>query len=286
MRTQFIAAAENWLAANASMSPLQRSRLAGLIPLLLDTLPDQTPFVIGLSGPPGTGKSTIAGACCAALQSNNVSSLVVSLDDYYLPAVQRERLAQTEHPLFRVRGVPGTHELDLLKSQVLALCDPGHTEILMPRFDKSIDDRLPEPEVLPAGFRPQVIVIEGWMIGVPPQDQRALRASVNALESEHDPDGDWRLRVNNYLRHYFNALDPLLDGRWTLLAPDWNTVIDWRWQQEREGGPGLLASRAGIGKFLDHYQRLCQHMQESASHWADAIIQLDKNHLPANVSAQ
>lgn len=286
MRTQFIAAAENWLTANAAMPATQRSRLARLIPPLLDKLPDQRPCVIGLCGPPGTGKSTLAGACCAALNSNNVRCMVISLDDYYLPAAQRVHLAQAEHSLFLVRGVPGTHDLDLLKSQVLALCDPVHADIRMPRFDKSIDDRLPEAEVLPAGFRPQVIIIEGWMIGVPPQHERYLQVAVNALESKCDPDRDWRLRVNDYLQHYFKALDPLLDSRWTLLAPSWNTVIDWRWQQERDAEPRLLKSRAEVRKFLDHYQRLCLHLQKSSNQWADAIIQLDKNHVPRIVSKQ
>jgi len=63
------------------------------------------PFVLGIAGAQGSGKSTIARALAARF-----GCPVLSLDDLYLDGAARQRLAETVHPLLRTRGVPGTHD--------------------------------------------------------------------------------------------------------------------------------------------------------------------------------
>ena len=47
-------------------------------------------------------------------------------------------------PLFITRGVPGTHDTKLLFNCIKNLKNKKFQKIKIPRFDKSIDDRLPK----------------------------------------------------------------------------------------------------------------------------------------------
>jgi len=264
---------------NTTIPQEQRVALARLVPDLLQKLPEKQPAVIAVCGAPGTGKSTLANACLAELSSIGVTGIIVSLDDYYLPQAARQRLSETEHPLLSVRGVPGTHDLDLLTEHITALLDSKHGRIEMPQFDKSLDDRLEQVTVIDAGATPAYVFLEGWIAGVPPQSSAQLLAPVNDLESEHDMDGQWRSYVNACLHDYQQALDSLIDARWYLQAPDWESVIQWRLQQEQSAPKALARNRENILQFLKHFQRLYLHMQDGYTSWADIIVELDVNHI-------
>ena len=277
---QFISAAENWLAANTSIPAGQRQALARLVADLLALLPASRPAVVAISGPPGTGKSTVANSCAAVLGDQQVSSIVIALDDYYLSAARRNKLSRSEHPLFAVRGVPGTHDFELLLEHLQSLLDPHHPDISLPKFDKSIDSRLDDARLVPAGFVPAVIFVEGWIVGVPPQTGAQVLSPANDLEAGQDSDGEWRHRVNAHLYDYYKALDPLIDTRWNFQAPGWDSVIEWRWHQEQDGQQEMLDTRDEAASFLNHFQRLCMHMQNTSDQWADVVIQLDPDHIP------
>ena len=53
-------------------------------------------------------------------------------------------MAKIAHPLFRVRGVPGTHDIRLLLNCIKKLRKKKFRKVLIPKFDKSIDNRLPK----------------------------------------------------------------------------------------------------------------------------------------------
>merc|ERR1712000_183962 len=76
-----------------------------------DEAPDR-PFVIGLNGIQGAGKSTLVKALCLALEEENVPTLVCSIDEFYLTRADQVALAES-HPdnaLVQHRGEPGTHD--------------------------------------------------------------------------------------------------------------------------------------------------------------------------------
>ncbi len=269
---------------NTSIAGEQRLALAGVVSGLLQSLSLEKPSVITISGPPGTGKSTLAQVCAAVLDSKQETSIVISLDDYYLSSFERGKLSRSEHPLFAVRGVPGTHDFELLIEHLQALRDPNHADIFLPRFDKYEDQRLSDTRLVEAGFAPAFVFVEGWIAGIPPQPGNQLLLPVNDLETDHDKDGEWRHRVNAHLYDYFSALDPLIDSRWHFQAPAWESVIEWRWLQEQAGQQKLFKTRQEVASFLGHFQRLCQHMHNSCAQWADIIIRLDADHIPDIVS--
>lgn len=281
MPPQFIAAAQDWLSNHTALAPENAEALARVAGMLVSGIPPQRPIAIGVSGPPGTGKSTLTAACAAALSDSGARCMVLSLDDYYLPRSARQALAADRHPLLARRGAPGTHDTALLARHLAALREPRHGPLELPRFDKSADDRAPQGPLLEAGPAPEFVFVEGWLVGVPAQAEQELDAAVNQLESELDANRTWRRYTNRRLFEYHQALAPLLDQLWHLDAPSWEQVVEWRWQQEQANAQQWLASRAETREFLASYQRLGLHMHRSCGQWADAVVTLDHRHLPS-----
>ena len=80
------------------------------------------------------------------------------MDDFYLTRSQRQNLAQRVHRLLLVRGVPGTHDVDLALSTINSLIKGDDTPI--PRFDKSEDDRIIKSKLTKTSGSVKLIIIE------------------------------------------------------------------------------------------------------------------------------
>lgn len=236
------------------------------------------PYILGLSGLQGSGKSTLARVMKAEAESRGWPTDVLTLDDFYYPRSERETLAREVHPLLRTRGVPGTHEIELLLSVLAAL--PQASEklpVTWPRFDKGRDTRIPPSRWPKVTRAPKLVILEGWALGLRPQLQAALEPPVNALEREEDADCRWRHWVNKQLRAY-QPLWRKLDALIVLQAPSWDVVRRWRGQQEEE----LLARHAPLAmdassmvRFLAHFERLSRHALATLPAMADTVVEYD-----------
>lgn len=258
----------------------QNSALAGL---LLDQYAgriarSKRPYLLGISGLQGSGKSTLARELKAQAEGRGLPTEVLSLDDFYYSRSEREVLAHQVHPLLRTRGVPGTHEIELLMSVLAALPHASDKlPVSYPRFDKGRDTRMP-PSRWPKVTRPpKLIILEGWALGIRPQTQAQLDAPINDLERTEDPEGTWRHWVNKQLRGY-QPLWRKLDALVVLQAPNWEVVQKWRSQQEAE----LLARHAPLAmdadamvRFLAHFERLSRHALATLPAQADSCVEYD-----------
>jgi D-glycerate 3-kinase len=236
------------------------------------------PWILGLSGLQGSGKSTLALEMKAQAEARGWNTEVLSLDDFYYARSDREVLAQQVHPLLRSRGVPGTHEIELLLSVLAALPQAsGKLPVMHPRFDKGRDTRT-TPSRWPRITRPpKLVIVEGWALGIRPQLQAALAIPVNALERDEDPDGSWRHWVNRQLRGY-QPLWRKFDALIVLQAPGWDIVRRWRGEQEQ----ALLARHAPLAmdavamdRFLAHFERLSRHALATLPALADTCVEFD-----------
>nr|WP_242126686.1 kinase [Sphingobium sp. Sx8-8] len=243
----------------------------------------QGPVIAGLCGAQGIGKSTISRRLVGELAARGYRALVIGLDDLYLPRRAREELAATVHPLLRIRGVPGTHDVGLGLSllQAAAAGDP----IALPLFDKATDDRLPRERWKIAEPRPDIILLEGWCVGALPQAPADLREPVNALERREDPDGTWRHFVNDQLAGPYQRLFGTLDMLILLAAPDFEIVATWRGQQEQQlldevgsgGHAPHVMNQAEIARFVLHYERITRHILAEMPERADLVLRLDRD---------
>ncbi len=254
-----------------------------LAPALLALFEDRLrsarrPVLLGLSGLQGSGKSTLAGHLVRHARSCGWPARTLSLDDVYLGRRARARLAAQVHPLLRTRGVPGTHDLALLRETLAALAhaSPAHPAWL-PRFDKGRDARRPPSRWPRVTAPPRLLVLEGWCVGVTAQTAPALRRPVNALEREEDPDGRWRRFVNAALAD-MQDLWSRLDALVVLQAPDWASACRWRAQAERvlreRGAPRAMDDPA-LRRFMQHFERLSRHALRSLPARADVVVTLD-----------
>lgn len=253
-----------------------------------------TPIVIGINGAQGAGKSTLSKLLAALLTHGFEKSVVhLSIDDLYLSQARRNELAQSIHPLLKVRGVPGTHDVELGKT-ILSALSRGDYElpIKIPVFDKAQDDLLPETEWLTVGQPVDIILFEGWCVGSRAQNQETLNNSINELERNEDQHAVWRRYVNEQLAGPYSVLFDFIDCHVMLKIPDMASVFEWRnlqeirlkerCEQENIPAPELM-SEAEVKRFIMHFERITQENLREMPDRSEVLLELDKHHQVANV---
>ena len=71
---------------------------------------------LGVSGGQGSGKTTVAEILKIILKKFFKRRVhVSSIDDFYKSLQDRDKMSNKIHPLFKTRGVPGTHDTHLIK---------------------------------------------------------------------------------------------------------------------------------------------------------------------------
>lgn len=283
MTSKCNAHALKWLAGHSTVAPDQRAALAGLAPALLEALPAGAPWLLGLGGAPGTGKSTLAGMLVAVdkkLREDHSARpepaiIVLSLDDYYLSRAERGELARDIHPELAQRGIPGTHDLQRLFEDIDLLLE-GHTGPLnLPAFNKALDDRSPHGRDIVLDGRPARIILEGWLIGIPPLAHTTARHS-----SPDEAFGSVQRYMSMQLKMLHQDFTARTSALWTLTAPDFATVCQWRWRQEQDLTEPMLQSRADVKAFLQPFAPFIKHQLKHAGDDADLVIELDRDHRP------
>ena len=245
-----------------------------------------TTFLLGINGAQGTGKSTLADYLALTLfESCDRNVAILSIDDFYLTKSERQHLSRTLHPLLAVRGVPGTHDIAMLREclQRLRNLEPGE-QCRLPRFDKSTDDRADEASWPPATGPIDLVVLEGWCVGSPAEAGERLDIPVNTLEKTRDPDARWRRYVNERLASDYAELFEDLDALVFLRAPGFEAILRWRIEQEHKlavtaepGAPGIMNDEQ-VREFIGYYERITRNNLATVGSNADIVLELDEYH--------
>ncbi|MGI9238106.1 MAG: hypothetical protein ACR2QZ_11955 [Woeseiaceae bacterium] len=246
----------------------------------------RVPFLLGINGAQGTGKSTLADFVRVAAESMldwNVA--VLSIDDFYYTHDERQLLSRDVHPLLATRGVPGTHDVEMLEAYIERLRTARRNdEIALPRFDKSTDDRADESRWPVVKGPIDLIILEGWCVGTRPQSAEELEQPMNALERDDDGDGRWRRYVNDHLETNYKKIFAQLDMLVFLAAPSFDAILRWRLEQEQKLSDISPSRSAGlmneqqIRGFIEFYERLSRANLATLPNIADVVYELDEAH--------
>ena len=246
------------------------------------------PVLIGLSGGQGSGKSTMAQVLSLIINTKyKLHAISFSIDDFYKKLSERKKMSKQIHELFLMRGVPGTHDTNLLYRILKKLLKKNFKPLKIPRFDKSIDDRLPKNKWVKISKKPSVIIFEGWCVGAKHQSNKKLTKPINKLEKNSDKKLTWRKKVNNELIKNYKKIFNLIDKLIYLEIPSFKYVFKWRLLQEKK----LKLSAKGkkvmtflqIKNFIMFYERITKQMIKDLKFKADITIKLDKKHRLSNI---
>ena len=174
----------------------------------------QQPFIVGLTGLQGSGKSTWASCIVDTLQKkHDLRAIQVSLDDFYLPrdGLVELRAKNPNNELLRTRGQPGTHDEELASSFFAQLRGSGKA-VKVPSFDKSQfngeGDRMPEHEWKVVTTPVDVVVFEGWCVGFQPISVQQIQALREAAATNSGGDSSTE-PIHTLHRHSLEDLDKI-----------------------------------------------------------------------------
>ena len=243
----------------------------------------QDPLLISINGAQGTGKSTLTQFIKVILESLSTKpAAAFSIDDFYLTRPERKQLAKKIHPLFITRGVPGTHDLDLMKSVIDDLLKGNNTKI--PVFNKAVDDRENIESWQSITEPVDFILFEGWCVLSPPQAADEMIEPINELEKNEDPNTEWRRYANLKLSEYQQQLFSLTDISIMLQPPDFDHVYRWRTLQEEklrestQSDSHHLMDADALKRFIQHYERITRYTLEQLPGIVDYLLPVDQHH--------
>jgi len=239
--------------------------------------------IIGLSGGQGTGKSTISQILKIILKEGfNLETVIFSIDDFYKTRKDRKIMAKKISPLFLTRGVPGTHDAKMLFNCIKNLKKNRFKKVTVPKFDKSKDDRSPKSKWLEVKKKPNIVIFEGWCVGVTSQKEKDLVIPINKLEKQKDEKRIWRQTVNKELKNKYKKIFNLIDKLIFLKVPSFKYVYKWRLLQEKKlrakSRGNKTMSNEQVKNFIMYYERLTKNMLKILPKKANTVISIDESH--------
>ena len=249
-----------------------------------DYLKNNKTMVVGLSGGQGTGKTTIAEILKLILKTRyNLNSISFSIDDFYKTLKARKEMSKRIHELFLTRGVPGTHDINLVKTFFNSLKKKKFKKIKIPKFNKLTDDRFKKNYWHTIDEKPEIVLLEGWCVGAKAEPNSSLKRPINVLEKYEDPYLVWRNFVNEKLKKEYKKVFSMIDHYIYMKVPSFKMVFEWRLLQEnklkkRSTYKKETMSYNGIKRFIMFYQRITLQMLKDLSKSASIVMLLKKNH--------
>ena len=241
-------------------------------------------LILGFSGGQGSGKTTATGILKIILKKFFKRRIhVSSIDDFYKTLVDRNKISNKIHPLLKTRGVPGTHDINLVKNFFNIIRKKKFKKIKLPKFEKAMDNRLGKKYWFNIKQKPEIIILEGWCVGARPQPNSLIKRPINILEKYEDKDLKWRQYVNEKIKKEYKKLFVMIDHLIFMKIPNFKVVFKWRLQQEKKlkknsHSNKKIMSYNEIKRFIMFYERITLQMMKDLSKSASVLMLLKKNH--------
>ncbi len=246
----------------------------------------QKPYFVGLAGGQGTGKTTSSSLIKMILTKYfKLEVFKISIDDFYKTRKERISLSKRVHPMLLTRGVPGTHDINMMLNFFRNSKSKKFKRLKLPTFNKAIDDRFNKKKWYDLKKRPDVIIFEGWCVGAKPEKNSTLNKTINLMEKNKDKKKIWRKYVNNQLKSKYKKLYSQLNCLIYLKAKNFSLLQKWRLKQERKllvnskkNSKLKIMNKEDVLSFMQTYQRVTQNMFKNMPKYASIILNLNSNH--------
>ena len=244
------------------------------------------PYILGLAGGQGTGKTTISSIISIILRKYfKLNVFTISIDDFYKTRKERLLLSQKIHPSLMIRGVPGTHDINIMLNFFKRVKSKKFRKLKLPKFNKAIDDRYKKKLWYSISKRPDIIIFEGWCVGARAQKNSTLKKAINSLEKIDDKKLTWRKFVNHQLKSKYKKLYSKLNCLLFLKANNFSLLQQWRlkqekklWLKNKKSSNNKIMNKKDVIKFMQTYQRVTQNMFKYAPKYSSIILNLNSNH--------
>ena len=244
------------------------------------------PYFVGLAGGQGTGKTTISSLIRIILTKYfKLNVFRISIDDFYKTRKERINLSKRVHPMLLTRGVPGTHDINMILSFFRKAKSKNFKRLKLPTFNKAIDDRFSKKHWYDLKNKPDVIIFEGWCVGAKSENSITLKRTINSMEKLEDQRQIWRKYVNQQLKTKYKNLYSQLNCLIYLKAKNFSLLQKWRLKQERKlwlkskkNSKLKIMNRGDVINFMQTYQRITQNMFKNMPKYASIIFNLNNNH--------
>ena len=244
------------------------------------------PYFVGLAGGQGSGKTTISSIIKIILERYfKLKVFKISIDDFYKTRKERLNLSKKIHPMLLTRGVPGTHDVQMMLNFFKKVKNKNFKNIKLPNFNKAIDDRFPKKNWYKIKEQPDVIIFEGWCVGAEAELNKTLKKPINSLEKANDQKHVWRNFVNQQLKTKYKKLYSQLNCMIYLKAKNFSLLQKWRLKQEhklwlnrKKSSNHKIMSKGDVINFMQTYQRITENMFKKMPKYASIILNLNSNH--------
>ncbi|CEP62677.1 putative ATP-dependent kinase LALA0_S06e01134g [Lachancea lanzarotensis] len=262
------------------------------------------PLVVYISGPQGSGKTFSSEGVKQILGKTrpDLESIVVSIDDFYLTHKDQQTLSQhyPDNAMLQGRGLPGTHDMQLLQQFMSRLCEnTGSTQI--PAYDKSQyageGDRVESSKEVQLPV--DIVIVEGWFLGFESVSRESLTCMWNEASTQRGnvlgvhPLNNYT-EINASLKSYADLLweDTKQFSVGVIIAADVENVYAWRQEQENDliakTGHGMSEEqvRSFVLRYMPCYELYYRTLKTKGNlgNAGTLVVNIDKQRSVVNVN--
>jgi D-glycerate 3-kinase len=247
---------------------------------------NKKPFFVGLAGGQGTGKTTTSSIIKIILEKYfKLNVFKISIDDFYKTRKERILLSKKIHPMLLTRGVPGTHDINMMLNFFKKVKNKKFKSFQLPNFNKAIDDRFAKKYWYNIKKKPDVIIFEGWCVGAKHEKNSSLNKAINSMERIKDSKKVWRKYVNRQLKQKYKDLYSQLNCLIYLKAKNFSLLQKWRlkqenklWLKSKKTSKHKIMNKDDVISFMQTYQRITENMFKKMTNYASILVNLGSDH--------